>query len=96
MRKHALWLWILAATALLVACQKSEPSPFPPFDDASNIVVNGEKVTARQYFERYCDGKPGGADNMHCKAAVEQSTKDFLTPSGPSKQTKVGFGAGSR
>ena len=78
---------LLMAVILISACQKS---PFPPFDDASNIVIDGKKLSAREYLEKYCIGKPGGSDDKYCKAAIEQNTKEFLKPSGNSQtKTKV-------
>ena len=73
--------YLILVSLAVVACNKSEPSPFPSFNDAKNIVIDGQKISARQYLETYCLGKPGGADNAHCKAATEQNTRDFLTPS---------------
>ena len=79
---------LLLVGFVMTACQKTEPSPFPPFSDAKDIVIDGQKIAARQYVETYCVGKPGGEDNVHCKAAREQATKDFFAPS-RTPQSKV-------
>ena len=79
--------FLLGTLVLIAACQKNEPSPFPPFEDAANIVVDGQRISSMEYFKRYCHGKPGGADDKYCKAAVEQNSMEFVRPSGNSQST---------
>ncbi len=68
---------LLGLTCALLGCQKS---PFPPFENAANIVIDGVKIKPAEYLDRYCLGKPGGEENQYCKAAIEQNTQDFMRP----------------
>ena len=71
---------LLGLTCALLGCQKS---PFPPFENAANIVIDGVNIKPAEYLDRYCLGKPGGEENQYCKAAIEQNThtKPKLTKS---------------
>jgi len=74
---------LLGLTCALLGCQKS---PFPPFENAADIVVDGAQIKPAEYLDRYCIGKPGGRENQYCKAAIEQNTKDALRPRSSSPQ----------
>lgn len=58
------YLIIIFGLSLLAACGKKEPE----FNDPRQIVIDGEKITAKDYVARYCSE---GSDGPHCRRARE-------------------------
>ena len=62
--------WLLPAV-IACACDKGVPH----VDDPSNIVINGKKMSATAFLEKYCIGKEGDST---CSQVVEATTRNFL------------------
>lgn len=63
-------LWLLPAV-IACACDNGVPQ----VDDPNNIVINGEKMSAPAFLEKYCIGKE--ADSS-CSKVLEANTRNFL------------------
>jgi hypothetical protein len=63
-------LWLLPAV-IACACDRAVPH----VDDPSNIVINGEKMSATAFIEKYCIGKER---DFTCSKVLEAATRNFL------------------
>ena len=63
--------WLLPAV-IACACDKGVPH----VDDPNNIVINGEKMSATAFIEKYCVGKE--VDSSSCSKVLEATTRNFL------------------
>lgn len=66
--KFPFFLFFLCATPL-VGCSSND-SP-PEFSDVKNIVIDGVKLSAEDYYNKYCKD-PKWLDNNYCIAADDQ------------------------
>ena len=74
------------AAAALVGCKPAEPPGPPRYDDVKNIVINGKKLTAREYHKTYCVEPSVKLGSPYCLDAERQALLDARneTLSGPS------------
>ena len=62
--------WLLPAV-IACACDKGVPH----VDDPNNIVINGEKMSATAFMEKYCIGKD--VDST-CSKVLDAAIRNFL------------------
>ena len=73
---HARGLAVLGSVALLsLIAGCDEKDPVPAIGDVTNILVNGEHLTPRQFMDKYCIKR---TDHPTCAAVALQSQKDSL------------------
>ena len=78
------------AAAALVGCKPAEPPGPPRYDDVKNIVINGKKLTAREYHKTYCVEPSVKLGSPYCLDAQQQASSDAFreTLSAPSSVYK--------
>jgi len=66
-----------ASSTVFMLASPSKPddgSIVPEFDDVKNIVINGEKMSASEFAEKYCWNKPKHTikDESYCSLAISE------------------------
>lgn len=69
-------VFILAALAL-AGCK--EEIKAPEISDINNIVIEGEKYTAKRYMEKFCVF-PNAEKDKNCVIASAKANKDMSKP----------------
>jgi len=67
---------ITATLAVMIWPEKpNDGSIVPEFADVKNIVIDGEKMTASEFADRYCRGKPKHTfkDESYCGTAIKEA-----------------------
>ena len=65
---------ILSTISLMISACKDAP---PAFDNINDIVINGERMTASQYYAQCCkNASPEIINHVRCTEAASKSRSD--------------------
>lgn len=66
-------LTALIVIGLIVGCEKQRNLP-PSFESVDNIIVDGQKMTAREYREKYCkkEQRMEYDDERRCTVVIDK------------------------
>ncbi len=67
-------LCVFVAVGMVAACSKNAP---PAYDNVKAIIVDGQKLTAKEYVDRYCvNSSAEVAKHERCVAARGEATRE--------------------
>lgn len=75
--KHWTLLLGIATCIVISGCSKEETSLGPPpYENSKNIIVDGSKITAKEYVSTYCANQPINNNTPYCTEARTQAQAD--------------------
>lgn len=74
----------LSVALIAAGCTKIENKP-PKYDDVDNIIIDNEKITAREYFDRFCskEQRMEYDDPRRCEVVMNKVASDARSVNNP-------------